>query len=565
MAPPIVSGINVLGAFNTSGTRTGTTSRDGGAVNANILGQNSEYIEKKGIDGGLCHNLFTEFGYLQWVAVRFTMTQLGATNPSNFSNSLFVIHFQIDLYAGSGGLSVMDPRSLGGMTLRIYSDSGATIYRDYPIYGGDTDFITSAAAKRNTEGWQSAVIDLNQAILATTTVGSFNPATIYAIEFRYFQANTTAGITAYHDRFCSTSGLILTAGDSSTPGSFRTLSNYSENTQRTFLLPSLGSSFYSKIPLFFGNGSTASRFEVVDQNLIFAGSDGISANPQHSIVLPNYLGLTINLSANCYWRSIRTSYSSSSKWKLVIIGSPSANFIWFGGVISNLGADQLEGPSNFNGVIFSNCDCLNSSSNRGFANCTITAGTDIAGAFNWDGSQDINRASFTDNVTPAGAIKIVLSGDLTVYTDENIFSGNTNDWVITGTGTLTIIRDALTTTDKNWANTAGGTTANGINASGLTGNVIVLAPQPTLIFTDILAGSELTIRLSGVSTVIYKVSSTGTTESYSYPYPGYDQKVDILINKEGYQPYRNRSFLLRSVDQFISVEQPESTAWRSEV
>ncbi len=466
MVAPSLSGLTVLGAFNTAGTRVGTIVAGSGAASASEIYQNpatGDYLQKLGIEGvgSLCNSVVIENLTASSVqgGVRFTTTQLGAASPLNFSTDKFIIHIS------TFDISQIATRANGAAQMRVFSNSGFTIYREYLIYGSDSDFVSSAALKRNGEAWQAIIIDLTNASLANATVGAFDASTIHAFQFLY-KPSVYSQITPlryfFHDLFCASNGLVLTNGDITTPGKFNDFHVYSDAvTVEAFLVPNLGSTYGSKIPLIIGDGSTSTRAEDSDKFLEFAEVHTTTSNPQQIILPTSYLGLTINQSSSDYLAFKRISIGSSSKWKLVISGSTSATFMWNGGVLSNVGTNQLEGSANFNGVIFSRCDRLNPSSSRSFMGCTISDSTDAVASFAWNGTQDLTSANFTNNITPAGAIQVTSAGTYNLV--GVTFSGNTKNFNVTATtGEVIIYYDAASTSDLAWSSSfvTGGATVS---------------------------------------------------------------------------------------------------------
>lgn len=545
MAPPSVTGITTLGTFE-SGLQTGTKFNVGGSGSSIFI--NDATAPKTGIDGGLSGNLAVEAFSGTYGGVRHTHANLqaGAPTTRDFSNTKFIWHFSTDF------IQNLDTRANGGYRLRLYSNSGLTIYREWNIQGSDSNYVDSAGVKKNPEAWRSIILDVTNSSLASTTVGAFDAATIHTIELQVNPSSNTVTVITWHDRYGSSNGMTLTAGDSPSPGTFNSFYRYADvDTFKGFIVPTIGSAYAFKLPIAIGDGSTATRFVDSDKYIEFAKVDTTSDNPQLVILPINFLGIVINQSASDYFSSTRVTYASTSKWRLTISGSTSATFIWSGGVISNVGTNSLGGAAAFTGVIFSKCDQLNPTSNRSFAGCTFTESTGTDAAFNWDGTQSIAGAGFTNNTTPLGAIRIANAGTYTL--SSNTFSGNTNDFVVVApSGTVTIIVDSATTTDKTWANTAAGVTANGVNASGSGANVVFQIATATITLTGLLEGTEIRVYNSGTTTEIAGTETSST--SFSFTPTGYST-VDIAILSDAYKNRRIIGYSVPASNVSIPIEQ----------
>lgn len=470
MAAPSVSGITVRNVFTgTLGTLTGSVGNSRiDPVAGGLDGDGYTYIGFSVIASGGSN-------YSGW---RATMTQMGITSPFDFSSTKLLVTYRHYYEASEVPTGVPQTRASRGVVFRMYSNSGATNYREWLLQGVDSNWL---AYQRNALQWTTLILDPTDSSLANASV-SFDASTIYAIEFM-----TAYSTGQYYglgiDRLSTTTtGVTLTAGDSGTPGKFSDFYAYTDTTTiEQWITFNLISSYLFRLPILIGNGSTATRFDDSDTAIQLISPDSTSANPQIVILSSGYLGITINQSASCYFRSRRCLYTSQSKWLLTISGSTSATFSWEGGSINNVGTNSIGGAASFTGVTFSNCDQLLPSSGRTFSGCTITTSTGTVAAFNWSTTLTITGTSFTNNTTPSGAVRIATAG--TYYTSANTFSGNTNDFYIDPaitTGTVTIAVDSATTTDKTWANTAAGVTANGVhNASGA--NVVFQLPVPTIL------------------------------------------------------------------------------------
>jgi hypothetical protein len=472
MAAPSLSGITIESTFS-----SGSNPSSGTLVGGGSQFQNSEEFGQTGIDFDVqASSVAVEQKNTASMGCRYSMSQIGASNPLNVSGGkLLAWHVNLAPFPESGNFDVLTEFQTfanGGFRIRLYSNSGFTTYREYDIFGSDTIFAGQSRL-RNTDGWQAIVIDPSASGLEDASSGTFNPATIYAIEYVFVKSAGAANIIFALDQLVTSNGMVMVAGDVSTPGTFADFASYAEVTQNTALCPALGQTIYSKLPLKFGDGSTASRMVVADGSVIFAGVDGASDNPRHSIVTANTLGFTFDLSGSCHVDLRRCSMSSTAKWVLDISVASGGTFTWDGGTVSNIGTNAMDADAALHNLIFDSCDKIAAAASQDFSGSTFSASTDAVAAFIWDGTQDITGCRFLNNTTPAGAVEIASAG--TYNLSSNTFSGNTKDFNVTATsGTVTITVDSASSTDHSGGFSDSGYIAAKVSTAGAT--VVISAP-----------------------------------------------------------------------------------------
>ena len=494
MAAPSLSGITIESTFSSGSNPSSGTAQGGG-----FQFQNAEEFGQPGIDFNVqSSSVAVEGNNNSPIGVRYAMSQIGATNPINASGKLIAWHVNLAPFPESGNFDLLtefDTFANGGFRIRLYSNSGFTTYREYDIFGGDTVFAGQSRL-RNTDGWQAIVIDPSASGLEDASSGTFSASSIYAIEYRFVKSAGAANIIFALDQLVTSSEIVMTAGDASNPGTFSDYSVYAEVTQNTALCPALGQTIYSKLPLKFGNGSTTSRMVVSDGSVIFAGVDGASDNPRHSIVTANTLGFDFDLSSSCHVDLQRCSMSSTAKWNLDIAVANGGTFVWDGGTISNLGNNTMDADASLRNLIFNACDRINSAPNQDFTGSTFSNSTDSVAAFLWNGNETINNARFLNNSTPTGAVEIASAG--TYNLSGNIFSGNTRDFNVTATtGTVTIVPDTNSSTDHSGGFSDAGYIAAKVATAGAT--VVISAPVVSYQFgvSGAPSGSAIAIFLEG--------------------------------------------------------------------
>lgn len=433
-----------------------------------------------------------------------------------------------------------------GLVVRLYSGGSTTTNYIEAIIGGESattapTFDTPTELNTGVRDWTVHVLDPAAGLF--TTNGTFDITNVTSIEFRtsfigqapsYFSVN----------KICRLQRLTVTGGTS--PDAAATFANFnsyqSSSSIKTWFSAKTGTQYFFILPLRIGDGTTATRLIESGFSLIWHGKESNTANPWRYIYNDSALGLTIE--ANATATLTRGQFSG---------GGSKLHFYCYSSTATLTDCIMpVIGLNTFNAGTLTGCTFTGSDhlvlNGATFSACTIQDSTDATGALYWQStSSTINGCTFLNNTA---AIAVVLSGNRTINLSALTFSDNTNDWIVTGTGTLTIVVDSATTTNKTWANTTGGTTANGVNASGLTGNVVFQMPQPTLTFTGLPSGTEARVT-QGSKTLDYTSNITSGTYAYTYTYVS-GEKVQVSFNNPGYVQYRE-TFTLSSTSQTIPL------------
>lgn len=301
-------------------------------------------------------------------------------------------------------------------------------------------------------------------------------------------------------------------------------------------------------PIGIGDGSTPTVMIVRDQSLLIEDADPSDGSELVSTyqIAENVLGIRINLSASCLVDVRRVQIASSlTRYHFFVEGSQSADFTWQAGSISNVGANSLGGASRFESVSFSRCDRLALGPQASIRNCLIADSTDVLGAVAYTGSQDVSGVSFRDNLTGLNLGPTINAIGL----NGNTFEGNTHDFRVEATGTVTITVDANSTTDHPGGFADPGYVAAKvqiINGASVTFSV----PALTLRFTNIPNGAEGRIR-QGSRSLYYEANITSGQLTYDYDNPG--EIISYIFVLPGFQ-IQTGTLTLGNTSQDIALE-----------
>jgi hypothetical protein len=472
----------------------------------NLTGGSSYHLQfRDPIETGDGYNLATYYASSGGTMTLDRGTAIGgyyaySTATSAFAGSSFTEFYWTDaLFLPTGTdpttfryyprLETLATKANRGFVFRVSSTVDTNFREAVVAWYPNNDIVYDSPVDLNTgvDPWTTFIVDPTQ----LTQTGTLNIAAVTSVEFRV-TAKDINRFRFYINKICTATNLTLVGGTApDTAGSFKDFVNYGTSSGvRTWLGYANSGQYFFVLPLQIGNGSTATRFRSTAEAVAWAAPQANTANPWRYAYGDSKMGLVINASASDDIVIDRTPFSmKTGKILFQTTGSSSATVQFKNIVFPAVGTNTFS--------IGSFTDCTFTSSDRlvlngaTFSSCTIQSSTDATGALYWQStSSTINGCVFTGNTV---AIAVVLSGNRTINLSALTFSGNTNDWIVTGTGTLTIVRDAATTTDKSWASIAGGVTSGGINASGLTGNVVVQAPVTTYVraVTNVPTGSSV--------------------------------------------------------------------------
>jgi len=207
-----------------------------------------------------------------------------------------------------------------------------------------------------------------------------------------------------------------------------------------------------------------------------------------------------------------------------------------------LSSDATDGPNHvYAGVVFDDCAQVDVGLTLIRNNVFSAHSQSITeGALLWNNNINIKNTSFLAN---AVAVEHEQAGTFTY--DNLTFSDNTYDILNTSNG-------AVTASATNGSNPS---IAKVFNAGTSTTDV---ATSNTLTLTNIQSGSEVAI----VSQSSFRELITGSeqianppgTFTYTRPYPGFDQNVDIIVHALDYD-YYILPFTLQNQNQSIQISQ----------
>lgn len=425
-------------------------------------------------------------------------------------------------------------------------------------------------------GWRCVFIQPDAPGIAAYSGGSFNSSNIWAFEITAsFVSGGTRRIMLYHVMLASAP--VVTGGSSADPINsneffrvFNTTTIGGFSTARQILGFRIASSGFGLFPLQIGDGVNAFHHEESNADYAFwREADTINdrlCQFADGVLGFNYLPTSTSklILTNSQIRSIGNRFI-----RLDLQSVPGFVANLTNVVCTRIKPVILPNQWNHNGGGWTNCGEINLNSGV-LTNLTISGSVDIS-ALLANTSCTVSNVVISGNTT---GIRIAAAGDYRninatiannsaydVLIDSSVPAGSTINL-----SNITFPNSSITPVNIRWDGASGSITVvvpRTLTTSTAGGAIVQQTPQLSVTFENILSDSELVIRLSGVQTILYKVVSTGTTESYVYTHTGTDQKVDISVYKEGYQPFRLKNYSLRSTSQVVTVDQPESTAWRA--
>lgn len=452
MAAPSVSGQTVLLALNATGDGSAAVVGGSGTVTRALSAMPGQYNESQSSGFQFTGSSTTpNYAYL-----RFTLA--GSTNL-NTALVLLGIKFQ-----ATTDYARLDTKANNGQTILFYSNAALTEFAEYTLNGRDGDFIDP-----NYKGWTNCLIQPGYTSQALNVTASFNASTIFAVEIR-IRKNVTTSLTSFYHRLISSTGFVLSLGDSGSKATLDNLLAYAAtNLNYGFRRPALGQ-YISLLPINLGDGISPGLFEQSDVSLVFVSGRSVTDNPRNFIIPSNSLGLTIKTLEV----SSLTRFSISSRTKWFFIVEAGANLNWIGGTLSGIGNSSIASGS-FSGITISDSDRIDGGGAT-WDNNLITLTTSSSGAFHLKTGTILGRGNrFELNIfAPA----IYINQSATYNLSEQSFNSNNVNITIDGvTATLILSAAQFTAYNSNPANFPI-TTING-------GSVTVTGPVSQIVLSNI--------------------------------------------------------------------------------
>jgi hypothetical protein len=340
----------------------------------------------------------------EFVGGRFTFT-----STENFSSKLLCFHAS----QRSTTSNAFETTGNNGVTLRAVDTSDRV--RVFQIGGRDKrNFLGVTAPTFAT----SFAIDVTDSTQAVSTDSGFDPAIISYVELRGLPTITSANSLNFGNFFSiPITGVLLVNGESGTPGSFQTFSNYLTETGTTFLVLASNPAddvFLFSAPLKVGNNST---------DTYFLSSASVAIMPDNEALLTK----------RCYVSSPELRLDLKSTDTCIIdFGTLKSSGIYKINSLNNNGTqtlsglitDLIEGSTGFevnDQAVFRQSGMLDGAS-RSFVSCTFSETSSTNGALHLKPTTTLTDCTFTDNTTGAA---IYIDDADTYDLAPHTFTGNT--------------------------------------------------------------------------------------------------------------------------------------------
>jgi len=435
--------------------------------------------------------------------------------------------------------AVIHYRNSGSETSALTSSKGIMLAAN----SGSAGTEEAAFSVRGVDNWnaayEAAIVNLNRSTDSYLYSGTFDPSDITHLGFAVSFAQTYGKV--YVDSVGYVDPFIVVNGETANKGDFADITS-NINTNDTGVNDSpTGNMHLCFFGWGVGDGTTATEFSETLKVWEFPETVDFTGLWGRAHINDNDLGFEVNASASdvidfelCNWISDTSFYWNS-------IGSTSATVSYTSCVVKGAGELTVVDSHSFSGCLFDTCATI-TTNDPTLTSTTIKNATGVALDLDPASGNNLTNVTFSGNQT---AIRVDTAGSTTLDVTECTFdSDNTYYIEYTGTGTLTVTASTSIAAGK-------------LNASG-GGTITVVAPDKGIVFSGLVAGSQVKVFATGTTTERFTTSSSGTSETYTATV---EEDIDYTIYLAGRILIRVTGYTVGATQTTVLVNQEVDRAY----